>query len=114
MPTRPTRPVVAVVGLATMSLLLTACTSGPDVPARDPEATATVSLAGDVATLVDVDDAYYDGMALPADSRVVLADGSEARTDALDDGDRVRVRVGDACAESYPVQCAVEAAQVVG
>ncbi|GIG39224.1 hypothetical protein [Cellulomonas phragmiteti] len=64
-------------------------------------------------TLSAASDASYEGMALRlADAVVVDTDGRP--TDAPGDGDQVEVWVGEACAESYPVQCEVVAVRVLG
>lgn len=96
-------------------LLLTACSSD-GLPSREPETTGVVAVDGTGPVLTDSSDPYYEGLSVAgtADTVAVGADGDPAATADLEAGARVDVWVGDACAESRPVQCTVEALRVQG
>ncbi|MFD1505723.1 hypothetical protein FE374_01015 [Georgenia yuyongxinii] len=66
--------------------------------------------------LTDASDGYYDGMRLFPDDSVTLSGtrGERLEPSELAEGDRVEVWVGDACAESFPVQCHIEAVRLLG
>lgn len=100
-----------------LSALLAGCTAAVDVPDRAPDVTGLVADAGSAAgpTLSDPSDTYYERMTLTGSDLVVVGlDGDAATLADLDDGDEVEVWVGDACAESFPVQCELVAVRVVG
>jgi hypothetical protein len=102
------------------SLLLAGCAGtaddgAPAVPDRAPDVTGVVGAgerAGD-PVLVEASDAYYEGMGLLRGDPVVVRDGTEVSPSELRDGTAVEVWTADACAESYPVQCDVEAIRVL-
>lgn len=103
---------IRLLGVAAMLVACcAACSDGP-VPSGEPDVTATVSRTASTVVLTDVDDEYFRGMALRADTPVVDGAG-DTTTQALRDGDRVRVWIDGGCAESYPVRCTVAAVQVV-
>lgn len=92
-----------------------------DVPFRAPEVSGTLSLVADDLSpvrLVDASDPYFEGMGLlrpvGPDGEVLVVDESGAllAVDDLVEGMHVDVWVGSACAESYPVQCGIEALRV--
>jgi hypothetical protein len=102
------------------SVALTACAAqGPSGTAGPANLTGTVgpdeAINGGGAALVDASDSYYEGLALDDGDVVVIDAGDvEVGTDALVPGAAVEVWVGDACAESQPVQCDVLAVRVLG
>lgn len=93
-----------------------------DVPFRAPEVSGTLSLVAEDGLarvrLVDASDPYFEGMGLlrpvGPDGEVLLVDeaGSLVAVEDLVEGMPVDVWVGSACAESYPVQCGIEAIRV--
>ena len=89
------------------------CTSST-VPARPPEVTGTVSAdaSGDEPFLSGASDGYYEGMPLRLDDAVVV-DAGDSPAGAPGDGEQVEVWVGEACNESFPVQCDVVAVRVL-
>jgi hypothetical protein len=117
---RPGRTATAAAAALAVAAMLSACgaqgPSGADGPA---DLTGTVgadeAVNGGGPALVDASDVYYEGLALDdGDVVVVDADDAEVGTDALVAGAAVEVWVGDACAESQPVQCDVLAVRVLG
>lgn len=95
---------------------LAACGAAAAVPDRDPDVTGTVEAGQGGAVLVEPSDRYYERMAIVGDdgTLVVGSDGEALDPDDLATGDAVEVWVGEACAESFPVQCDVIAVRVVG
>ena len=91
------------------------CGAAAVVPDRDPDVTGTVEAGRGGAVLVEPSDRYYERMALVGDGTLVVgSDGEALDPDDLATGDAVEVWVGEACAESFPVQCDVVAVRVVG
>ncbi|QGG95261.1 hypothetical protein [Actinomarinicola tropica] len=93
--------------------------SSPAVTVPDRPAEVRGILDGGEGTfaLSDADDAYFEGMALlPArgDAPPVVVDdaGVELGTGDLAEGMPVEVWTEGPCAESYPVQCPVQALRV--
>ena len=88
---------------------------GP-VPTRAPEVTGRLVVDGGSVRLGEESDSYFAGMVLVEgddDDVLVVDEGGEAlHRDDLAEGMLVDVWVGDACAESYPVQCDIEALRV--
>ncbi|MGV3758101.1 MAG: hypothetical protein ACO1PW_00995 [Actinomycetota bacterium] len=86
------------------------------LPARQPDVTGVVarSDAGADPALSEASDPYFEGMGLLRGDPVILDDvaAEVLPPSGLEAGDEVAVWVGDACAESYPVQCQVLAIQV--
>lgn len=102
------------------SLLLAGCGGTADddaaaVPDRAPVVTGVVGVAegGGDPVLREASDAYYEGMSLLRGDPVVVRDEVQVAPTELRDGTTVEVWTADACAESYPVQCDVEAIRVV-
>jgi hypothetical protein len=87
------------------------------VPTREPEVTGRLEVADGVVRLVEPSDTYFTEMVLVStrrDDEVLVVDegGDALAVEDLDDGMLVDVWVGGACAESYPVQCDIEALRV--
>jgi hypothetical protein len=86
------------------------------VPTRAPEVTGRLVVDDRSVRLGEESDSYFAGMVLVAgddDDVLVVDEGGEALSrDDLAEGMLVDVWVGDACAESYPVQCDIEALRV--
>lgn len=111
-------------------LLLVACGDDPDdgaagaastpsvtVPDRPAEVRGVLDGADGTFRVVDADDPYYEGMVLlpargDASPIVVDLDGVELGPDELADGMPVEVWTEGPCAESYPVQCPIQALRV--
>ena len=109
-------------GLATgaaVLVVLVASGCAPDraVPSRAPEVTGVVAMSDqqDGAALAGASDRYYEGMSLLRGDPVIVRGTSAERIEPtdLDPGDQVEVWVGEACAESQPVQCDVQAVRVL-
>jgi hypothetical protein len=86
-------------------------------PTRAPEVTGRVVVDDGAVHLAEESDSYYAGMVLLArdgdDDVLVVDEGGEALSrDDIAEGMAVDVWVGDACAESYPVQCDIEALRI--
>lgn len=103
-----------------MSLLVAGCSGtaaddGAALPDRAPDVTGTVQVAqgSPEPVLVDASDAYYEGMGLLRGDPAVVRGGAEVPPAELRDGTLVEVWTGDACAESYPVQCDIEAVRIL-
>ena len=116
---RPVRALPArarLLGGAALLALLAACGSGGQVPDRDPDVTGVVGHEGDAVVLTAPSDDYFEGMTISGGDETVVVDagGSTVTTADLATGDEVEVWVGDACRESFPVQCDVLAVRVVG
>lgn len=95
--------------------------SGPSpsaaVPDRPAEVRGTLDGGDGTFALTDADDPYYEGMALlpsrgEASPVIVDGDGVEVAAGDLADGMAVEVWTEGPCAESYPVQCPVDALRV--
>lgn len=104
--------------LLVTSLLVTGCAGTADdgaVPDRAPDVTGVVGggEGGEEPVLVEASDAYFEGMGLLRGDPVVVRDGMQVASSALRDGTPVEVWAADACAESYPVQCGIEAIRVL-
>jgi hypothetical protein len=86
-------------------------------PDRDADVTGVVGTDDAYPAqphLVEPSDDYYLGMSLlRGEPFVVDADGTVLSASELDDGDEVAVWTGDACAESFPVQCDIVAIEVI-
>lgn len=99
----------AVLGLA----LLAGCGGPPD----EPTVTGVVAgvAAGGSPQLTEPSDPYFDQISL-AEPGTEYRDASGASIESTDlrDGDVVAVWTGDACAESFPVQCELIAVHVTG
>lgn len=99
-----------------LTLVLAACASGFNPPSRAPDAVGTaavVETSGDVTEVLfehDVDYEYFDGTTFVLDDQVDIG-GKVAHASGIEAGDRVVVWTGP-CAESFPVQCQVEAIKV--
>lgn len=101
------------------AIALTACasTGSDDVPARVADVTGVVTAvehAGDEVRLSfepDEGGDYYEGTVFVIDDSTPLT-GAVPEASAIVGGDRIGVWTG-ACAESFPVQCAVEAVEVM-
>lgn len=106
-----TRPAAALVAVLTLLPLASGC-SGDALPGREPEVTGVVQ----DLELTEPSDRYYErlGLAGDEDTVVVDADGEPVTTADLRDGDEVDVWVSSSCAESFPVQCGIEAVRVRG
>ncbi|MBB2924069.1 hypothetical protein [Cellulomonas cellasea] len=110
--TRTRTRLAALIPVLTVLPLAGACSAGDELPGREPDVTGVV----EQLTLTGASDPYYEGMSLAGgeDTVVVDAAGEPATTAGLVDGDDVEVWVDDACNESRPVQCTVEAVRVHG
>ena len=109
-----TRLVLATAAAATM---LASCAAGAAAPEREPEAvgTATATESAGGATHVtfapDAGYEYFEGTTFVLDGEVTV-NGAATDASAIEPGDRLEVWTG-ACAESFPVQCAVEHVEVL-
>ncbi|TRW44511.1 hypothetical protein [Georgenia yuyongxinii] len=94
-----------------------ACAGVGSPPVREPDVTGVVAVVTEQEgpVLTEPSDSYFDGMSLLRGDPVFLrgTSGEEVTLDDLEDGDRVEVWVGDACAESFPVQCTIEAVRLL-
>lgn len=92
-------------------LAVAACGTGSRLPDREPHVGGVVApgTSGRVV-LREASDRYYEGMSLDGDHPVVGSDGEDVE---LSVGDVVEVWVMGPCAESFPVQCRLEAVRVV-
>ena len=96
--------------------LLAGCASGFNPPARAPDAVgsvAAVDTSGGVTEVLFEHDSgyeYFEGTTFVLDDQVDVG-GKVTDASAVVVGDRVVVWTG-ACAESFPVQCYVEAFKV--
>ena len=91
--------------------------SSDSTPAVEPSVTGTVGLGTEFPNapfLSEASDDYFLGMSL-ADAATVVAAGRSGSLDAGDlrSGDRVEVWVTGPCAESFPVQCTVQAVHIL-
>lgn len=100
-----------------LALGVSSCAGPADVPARDPDVTGVVAMSDqqDGAALAQASDQYFEGMGLLQGNPVLVRGPGGERIEPadLEPGDEVQVWVGDACAESYPVQCDIEAVRVL-
>lgn len=87
---------------------------GAAVPDRAPDVTGVVAVREGTPVLTDASDAYFEGMGLLRGDPVVVRGTGEVAADELQPGDAVEVWTGDACAESYPVQCGILAVRLTG
>ncbi|MCB7136972.1 hypothetical protein [Cellulosimicrobium marinum] len=94
---------------------LSACGGGDTgVPDREPTVTGVAESSGEGAVLVEPSDPYYERMSLDlGDTLLVDRDGAALDPADVVTGDAVEVWVGEVCAESFPVQCDVEAVRVL-
>jgi hypothetical protein len=87
-----------------------------ELPDREPDVTGVVGTGDEYAEpphLLEPSDGYYLGMSLlQGDPVVVAADGTVVAASDLQAGDEVAVWTGEACAESFPVQCDIVGIQV--
>ncbi|WP_258724130.1 hypothetical protein [Cellulomonas sp. NS3] len=106
-----TRPAAALVAVLALVAVASGC-SGDRLPGREPEVTGVVQ----DLELTKPSDRYFERLGLVGDEDTVVvdADGEPITTADLQDGDEVDVWVSSACAESYPVQCGIEAVRVRG
>ena len=86
-------------------------------PTRAPEVTGRLVVDDGAVRLGEESDSYYAGMVLISpdggdDVLVVDEGGEDLSRDDLAEAMLVDVWVGDACAESYPVQCDIEALRI--
>lgn len=99
------------------ALALAACAGGSSAPDRDPEAVGTVEVAEHVdgtsriAFVPDGGYEYFEGTTFVIDDEVTVG-GAATSASAIEAGDRLEVWTGE-CAESFPVQCAVEHVEVL-
>lgn len=99
------------------ALALAACAGGSSAPDRDPEAVGTVEVAEHVDGASRVgfvpDDGYeyFEGTTFVIDDAVTVS-GAATSASAIEAGDRLEVWTAE-CAESFPVQCAVEHVEVL-
>jgi hypothetical protein len=92
------------------------CANAGGLLDRDPDVTGVVAMSSekDGPVLTQPSDRYFDGMSLLGGDPVILGSGGERiPSSELEQGDRVEVWVGDVCAESYPVQCEIEAVRLL-
>lgn len=109
---------VAILTVAGLTATLLAGCGAPDgaaqLPDRGPEVSGVVG-AGEVPgepVLVEASDPYYEGMALLRGGPVVVRGGTAVSPDELREGTEVDVWTAEACAESYPVQCGIDAIRI--
>ena len=91
--------------------------AGETFPARAPDVTGRIEVEEGTVRLIEPSDVYFEGMTLVSDrvdDAVLVADeaGDPLDIAEIDDGMLVDVWVGGGCAESYPVQCAIEALRI--
>lgn len=103
-------------GVVAVAMAVAACGSTAPAPVREAEAVGTVvAVDGDAASGVlvafepDPGYEYFEGTTFPVGDGDLVGG---TRVQELRDGARIEVWVV-ACAESFPVQCDVEAARVV-
>lgn len=93
------------------------CADGQALPDREADAVGAAQLVergGDVVSVGFSHDEgyeYYEGTVFVLDDAVTVVGAVDAPS-AIREGDRLRVWTG-ACAESFPVQCEVEAVEVL-
>ena len=68
--------------------------------------------AGEPVYVMSDVDPYYEGMALLRGGPVVVRGGTTVSSDELREGTEVDVWTAEACAESYPVQCGIDAIRI--
>lgn len=111
------RPGPATGAAVLIVLAASGCAADRAVPSRAPDVTGVVAASGpqDGATLAEASDGYYEGMSLLQGDPVLVRGANGERIDPaeLEPGDDVEVWVGGACAESFPVQCDIEAVRVL-
>ena len=96
---------------------LAACADGDSTHDRAPDAvgSATAVASAGAATRIefapDPGYEYFEGTTFVLDEDVTVT-GAATDASAIEDGDRLEVWTG-ACAESFPVQCAVEHVEVL-
>lgn len=101
--------------LATV-VLVAGCASSVDTPERVPDAVGTASSVETVHGVTNVGFAhdegyeYFEGTVFVLDGEVSVT-GAATEASAIVDGDRLEVWA-DICAESFPVQCQVQAVRV--
>src|SRR5690554_5353017 len=99
-----------------LTVLLVGCGAGFDPPSRAPDAVgaaAAVETSDGVTSVLFEHDAgyeYFEGTTFVLDDQVDVG-GKVTSASAIEVGDRVVVWTG-ACAESFPVQCQIEAFKV--
>jgi hypothetical protein len=109
---------VAILTVAGLTATLLAGCGAPDgaaqLPDRAPDVSGAVGVGqtGSEPVLVDASDPYYEGMALLRGGPIVVRGGTAVSSDELREGTGVDVWTADACAESYPVQCGIEAIRI--
>lgn len=96
--------------------LLASCASGFNPPDRAPDATGTaagVETSDGVTSVIfehEVGYEYFEGTIFVLDDEVAVG-GKVSAASAIEVGDRIAVWTNK-CAESFPVQCQVEALKV--
>ena len=114
---------LAAAGIGLAALSLSACeifgvSVGGGVPGRAPEAVGTamqVTVSGETTSVLfapELGYEYFEGTTFVLDADVVVT-GAVADAADIVAGDRLNVWTQE-CAESYPVQCTVEAVEVLG
>ncbi len=94
-----------------LALLVTLTACGGPIPGGEP---TVVGVVADGPALAEPSDEYFEGMSLLTEDTVVVGPDDESLPrDALVTGARVEVWTGEACAESYPVQCDVLVVRVL-
>ncbi len=110
------RSAALVVAVVACGGVLSACGSG-STPEREADAVGTAASVGLEESAVRVSFAhdagyeYFDGTVFVLHDGVTVVGAASAASD-ITAGDRLRVWTG-ACAESFPVQCEVEAVEVL-
>ena len=86
-------------------------TPSAQLPDGPPDVSGTVATG---PTLVDATDTYYEGMGLLRGEPLIVreSDGAVVPDAELEVAARVDVWIGGPCAESYPVQCEIEAVRI--
>ncbi len=101
------------VALALLVIASAACSAGARMPDRAPDVHGVVALTrtGE-AVLHGSSDPYFEGMSLERGGPDVAGLGGDRAE--LGAGDEVEVWVAGPCAESFPVQCEIDAVRVTG
>ncbi|MEE6272260.1 hypothetical protein [Georgenia wangjunii] len=105
----------AVVAAGLVLLGAAGCSGAGGPPGGDPETTGVVRTRDGGAFLVESSDGYFEGMSLLGGDPLIYrgSDGAEIGAVGLEEGATVEVWIGGPCAESYPVQCDIEAVRVL-
>jgi hypothetical protein len=91
-----------------------AAASPGELPDRAPDAAGTLLVLDGGGFQLETDDSYFQDASLSFNDDSVLVDAADQpiTTSDLTDGTDVEVWT-DACAESFPVQCTVEALRAI-